>query len=370
MKTIRLMTELEYNLQHVMAAKQSFEHANPDVRIEVVQATDYYEILQSYRSEEAPDIVETGGYPMGDPHGIFIDLNPYVAEIEGLEEDFHAGLLRAARYKVALSALPVEVSPPLIAYNKLLFDRAGIDYPSEGWTWDDMIQVAKKLTIRDEQGLVKQYGLRLGVDIEWFEPFVMRNGGRYVSPDGSTARGYVDSEATVEAFKLLIDAFRVHRIVCKPNESIESVASAMTFSFIWNTGDLLHHHADDQIAMVGLPRMPGRGAEQANMIYMGGTGITKKSEHPQLAWKFLHHYILECNSWFPPLTKSQTEKRDIFSHPIWSRYVSELDIVQPGAFFLNGKWNASRQLINEEIVKMIVNGIDVEKTLRSWTRYA
>jgi len=370
MRTVRFMTELEYNLQNVMAAKQSFEQANPEVKIEVMQSTDHYETLQSYRSEEAPDIIETGGYPMGDLHGLFIDLNPYVAEIEGLEEDLHAGLMRAARYKGALTALPVEVSPPLIAYNKLHFDRAALDYPSEDWTWDDMIQLAKKLTIRDEEGIVNQYGLWLGVDIEWFEPFVMRNGGRYVSPDGSTARGFVDGEATIEAFKLLIDAYRVHGIVCKPNEPSDFATSAMAFSFHWNTGDLLRHHTDGQIAVVGLPSMPGQDAKQANMIYMGGAGITRKSEHPQLAWEFLRHYLLVCDAWYPPLTKTQTKRRKIDSHLIWSRYVQELDIVQPGAFFLNEKWNASRQLINDEIVKMIVKGTDVAQTLKSWTRYA
>ncbi|MFC3772518.1 hypothetical protein ACFOSW_28015 [Paenibacillus sp. GCM10012303] len=41
-----------------------------------------------------------------------------------------------------------------------------------------------------------------------------------------------------------------------------------------------------------------------------------------------------------------------------------------GAFFLNRKWNASRQLINDDIHRMIVDGADVAQTMRSWTRFA
>ena len=34
----------------------------------------------------------------------------------------------------------------MINYNRDLFDEAGVDYPKEGWTWDEFREVAKKLT--------------------------------------------------------------------------------------------------------------------------------------------------------------------------------------------------------------------------------
>ncbi|TMV45978.1 extracellular solute-binding protein [Paenibacillus mesophilus] len=371
MKQIRFITEIAYNMQQVMKAKESFEQANPDVRIVVEQSKDYFEMMQAYKSEDAPDIIETGGLQIGNPDGIFIDLNPYVAETEGLEEDLYAGLMRVARNGGMLPGLPIEVSAPLILYNKEMFDRAGLAYPTDDWSWDDMVELAGRLTIRSEQGVAKQFGFGIGVDIEWFEPFVMRNGGRYVAPDGSTSRGYVDSPATIEAFRKLIDAFRVHRIIRKPDEPCEAGAwheeSAMTFSFAWNAGQLFHHKLGDRYGVVGLPNMPG-GAK-ANMVYMGGAGVTTKSAHPRIAWEFLRHYIVECHSWSPPISKSQAEQRRLTVHPIWSRYLEELDHVQISGYYLNKKWNASRQLINDDIRKMIVEGADVAQTLRSWTRY-
>jgi multiple sugar transport system substrate-binding protein len=116
-----------------------------------------------------------------------------------------------------------------------------------------------------------------------------------------------------------------------------------------------------------LPKMPGK--EESNMVYMGGAGITTKSANPQLAWEFLRHYLLDCHSWMPPISMSQSEERGLTKHRIWSRYLKELDHVQLSGYYLNKKWNASRQLINDDIYKMILEGTDVAQTLRSWTRY-
>lgn len=369
MREIRFVTEMAYNMDTILAAKESFERKHPDVRVIVEQSADPFETMKALGSDEAPDLLEIGGFPIGNLGGTFIDLNPYVAEIEGLEEDLFPGLIEATRHGGTLPALPVEVSPPLVMYNKEMFDRAGMCYPTEEWTWDEMVEMAKKLTLRNERGIATQFGFGIDIDIEWFEPFVVRNGGRYIAPDASTSRGYVDSPATIEAFRMLIDAFRIHRIVRKPNEPAETAQwpneNEMTFAFIWSAR---HYRLDeDKYGVVGLPNMPGR--QQSNMIYMGGAGITTKSANPRLAWEFLRHYLLECHSWFPPVSKSQAEQRGLTSHPIWSRYLQELDHIQLSGFFLNKKWNASRQLINEDIHRMILDGADVAQTLRSWTRF-
>lgn len=364
---IRFLTQITYNLNQVLEAKASFERGHPGVQIIVEQCKDYYEMMQAYRSDEAPDIVETGGFQVGNFDRVFIDLNPYVAE-DGLEADLFPGLLRVARHRGSLPGLPIEISPPLVVYNKQLLDRAGVRYPSEGWTWDEMTEMAKQLTIRDEHGVARQFGFGIGVDIEWFEPFVMRNGGRYVSPDGSTSRGYIDSSATIEAFRKIVEAFRVHRIIRKPGEPVAKDDGqdecAMRFSFLWDT---FRMEEDDRYGVVGLPAMPG--GKDVNMIYMGGAGITAKSANPRVAWSFLRHYMLKCHSWLPPLSISQAEQRGLTKRRILSRYLKELDRVELNGYYLNKKWNASRQLVNEDIHKMILEGADVAHTLRSWTRY-
>lgn len=369
---IRFMTEIQH-YSHILAeAKESFERANPNSKLIIQYAVDSFESLKALESAEAPDIIELGGFPVNNPDGLFIDLAPYAAEVKGLEEDWYPGLRQAIGHGGILPGLPLEIMMPLIMYNKEMFDRAGLAYPTDDWTWDDMMELTSKLTIRDDQGRTAQYGFGMGVDIEWWEPFILRNGGRYVSPDGSTARGYVDSPATIEAFQKLIDAFRVHQIIRMPNEPSgldegrKHEDAAMNFAFGWHFFE--HADPDHKYAVVGLPKMPG-GVE-TNMLYMAGAGVTKKSTHPRLAWEFLRHYILASHSWILPNTRSQAIQQGLVEHPVWSRYLQELHHVQLGSFFLSRKWNASRQLVNDDINRMIVDGVDVAQTLRSWTRFA
>lgn len=370
MTELRLMTQIPHYMHALQAAKAAFEQANPGVTVTIQHAVDRFEMNQALDSDEAPDIMEVGGFPIGNADGEFIDHSPFAAEVEGLEADWYSGLRQAIHYGGILPALPLEIMPPLIAYNREMFDRAGLPYPTDDWTWDEMVAIAKQLTLRNAEGRTTQYGFGIGIDVEWWEPFVMRNGGSYVSPNGSTAHGFVDSTATVEAFQKLIDAYRVHKIIRMPNDSsdmagLEPEDAAMSLMFGWH---LLHTPgSQSKYGVVGLPAMPG-GIE-TNTIYMAGIGITPKSQHPRLAWAFLRQYILESRCWVLPNTRSQAVEQGLTDHPIWSRYLQELEHVELNAFFRSKKWNAGRQLINDDIRRMIVDGADVAQTVRSWTRF-
>jgi multiple sugar transport system substrate-binding protein len=48
-----------------------------------------------------------------------------------------------------LSALPYNSNFSLLYYNKDIFDRFGVPYPKDGMTWDDAIQVARKVSRTD-----------------------------------------------------------------------------------------------------------------------------------------------------------------------------------------------------------------------------
>ncbi|WP_164779591.1 extracellular solute-binding protein [Paenibacillus kobensis] len=374
---IRFLTEFQ-QLHNVSSAIASFERDHPHVRIIVEQAADHYESLRAFNSDEAPDIIESGGWSLFNRPGMFVDLLPYVKEVPGLQEDLIPGIMRVACKDGNLPGLPVDVSVPLMIYDKEKFDQAGLPYPTEDWTWDDMMALAEKLTIRNEQGVARQFGYGNGVDIEFFEPFIMRNGGRLISLDG-TARGHVDQQAAIEAFKKLIDAYRVHQVIRKPDEPSEAgdlhEGFAIIFGFTWFIGGCIEHGLSGRFGVVGLPNMPG--GQQGNMIYMGAAGVTSKSPNPHLAWEFLHHYVLQRPDSFRsrstrtlPITRSLAEQSGMTEHPLWSRYIQELDHVQISGFYINEKWNASRQLINEDINRMILEGADVAQTIKSWTRFA
>ena len=85
-----------------------------------------------------------------------------------------------------------------LVYNKEMFDAAGVAYPDETWTWDDMEEASQK--IYDATG---KYGLMAyGDDQLGYWNFVYQNGGSILSEDKT--RGGFDQPATIEAMKYYI----------------------------------------------------------------------------------------------------------------------------------------------------------------------
>jgi multiple sugar transport system substrate-binding protein len=59
----------------------------------------------------------------------------------------------------AVWAIPSFMSPSPLYYNKDIFDKFGVAYPKDGMTWDDVYELAKKVTRKD--GDQQYYGLFL-----------------------------------------------------------------------------------------------------------------------------------------------------------------------------------------------------------------
>jgi multiple sugar transport system substrate-binding protein len=75
-----------------------------------------------------------------------------------------------------------------LLYNKTLFDKAGLAYPTADWTWDDFRTAAKKLT--DSANHIYGYGYSVSGSEEttWqFWPHLWQNGGSIMSKDGTKA---------------------------------------------------------------------------------------------------------------------------------------------------------------------------------------
>lgn len=104
----------------------------------------------------------------------------------------------------ALYALPKDIGPFAMYYNKALFRKANLPYPSpdEPMTWDEAVAVWKKLTIPDPKrpGFVDQFGVAAFP----FEAAVWSNGGEFLSRDG---RVFVmpDDQRAVEAMQWVAD---------------------------------------------------------------------------------------------------------------------------------------------------------------------
>ena len=82
-------------------------------------------------------------------------------------------------------ALPKDLSCFAFAYNQDLFDAAGLDYPDpeKPYTYDEFIEVCKKLTIdKDGDGEIDQWGVA-NADQFGMTPFLYSNGVKFLNDD-------------------------------------------------------------------------------------------------------------------------------------------------------------------------------------------
>jgi multiple sugar transport system substrate-binding protein len=105
-------------------------------------------------------------------------------------------------------AFPAQISESVLFYNKRIFDQANIPYPPTGWTWEQFIDTAKRLTRKSSDG--KRYETFGAITLDWYES-VLQAGGTMYSPDG--LRCTLDSPFAIEATRYYYDLMHTYHIL-------------------------------------------------------------------------------------------------------------------------------------------------------------
>jgi len=80
---------------------------------------------------------------------LLFDLKPLMdADATFQRDDFFPGTIERYTAKGGIWALPRYHSAPLMVYNRTLFQNANLPEPRPGWTWEEMLATAERLTER------------------------------------------------------------------------------------------------------------------------------------------------------------------------------------------------------------------------------
>ncbi|NMM94930.1 sugar ABC transporter substrate-binding protein [Bifidobacterium oedipodis] len=189
------------------------------------------------------------------------------------KDDFYDNLLQTFTYDGKLYAAPKDVSTLQLVINTDMWSAAGLtdaDYPT---SWDELAQVAEKLTTDDHVGLAfsGEYA-RVGV-------FMKQAGGGLVSDDGTKAIANSDeSVAGLEEVKTLLDsghaAYAADLGTGWGGEAFGTGKAAMAIEGNWITGGLAADYPDVKYQVVELPAGP---AGKGTMHFTNGWGIAADS---------------------------------------------------------------------------------------------
>jgi ABC-type glycerol-3-phosphate transport system substrate-binding protein len=121
----------------------------------------HFEGAQKYVA--SADVLFVGGYNLSVEDtraGYFLDLAPFVKTDSAINtDDFFPAIWQSVQWDGGTWMIPVSGSVQILTYNKQAFDDAGLAYPDETWTFDDLANAARKLTVRNEKGDVQIPGM-------------------------------------------------------------------------------------------------------------------------------------------------------------------------------------------------------------------
>lgn len=199
----------------VQLAVNKFEQLHPNIKVELttLEPKDYWTKLRIMAStKKLPDVfnMSSGYIEEWSGDGLLLDLQNYVNTDLNMS-DYFASLFDMAKYPKGtgdIYALPFAWVTPVLYFNKTAFDKAGLAYPTENWSWCDFLNAAKELTII-KNGEVKQWGFWLYGRYAQIEPWIYRNGGHLLN--ASHTRFAPDDKAieTMNFLTKLVTTYKV-----------------------------------------------------------------------------------------------------------------------------------------------------------------
>lgn len=288
----------------------AFVAKRPDIFMEQVVApwAEYEPKLMSmYAAGIAPDIFGLGGtnvYVERFLRGVTLSLDPHAERDKEFMDSLWPLAIKSYTIGGHLCALAMYLLPAGVFINSTRFDEAGVDYPpvswhDEGWTWDDMIETAKKLT-RDTTGDGKTdvYGLQPG---HWNPWYYTRLWGEDVISEEDYAAGIVHKlqtddpnvyDACVTGLQARADAVYKHEVTPTPatmsamwqlGSPLKTGAIAMEFTGGWTIDGGLPEEFEFRCA----PNPLGcEGGTRGKMAWASALTINSQTPFPDEAWEW------------------------------------------------------------------------------------
>lgn len=276
---------------YLQASVAKFKEIYPDVEIklEPTAFAEYWNKLEAASTGgSSADVFWMNGpniakYAKG---GVLLPIDDLLKNSSIDLSNYPEALLKLYNIDGKQYAIPKDFDTIGVWYNKKLFDEAGVPYPSDDWTWEDMVATAKQLTKADgsQYGISAQYRDQVGI-----YNTIFATGGYVLSEDKKTS-GYSlpETQAGIQIWVDLIEAG-----VSPTQASLEETEDyvqflsgkvAMNWNGSWFLNQIKVAENKDDFDVAALPSVNGK---KATVIHGLGNCIAKSSKNQALAWKWV-----------------------------------------------------------------------------------
>ncbi|AVQ98184.1 ABC transporter substrate-binding protein [Oceanobacillus sp. M65] len=275
----------------VDASIKSFNEEHPDVKVNVTYtpyANYWTKLKTSLGGGSGPDVFWMNGpnFYKYSTDGLIKNLEPFIKEEDKFKKDEYVpAVVDLYSMEGELYAAPYFTDSVGLYYNKQLFDDAGVDYPDDSWTWEDIETAGEKLTNPDEG--IFGYAAHTTVNQQGYYNLIHQAGGYVISED-KTKSGF-DSPESKEAFSFIknlidkgISPSTQKQIETESKQLFMSNKLAMLPAISVNTPEL-YESLGENLAVAPLPK----GKQEASIVHGIGWSMNDKVENEDLAWDLI-----------------------------------------------------------------------------------
>lgn len=224
---------------------------NPEVKVEVVDWDNYWTLLEAGASGgQLPDVfwMHSDYAQIYMENDVLLDLTSYI-EKDGVDLGvYYPDITAIYQSDGKTYALPKDHDTIALLYNKALFDEAGVDYPTDDWTYEDMYEAAKTIT---EKTPDDTYGWACNTSNDqdgWYN-YVYAYGGNIVNAEKTdTAIDSAEGKAGMEMVRKLLTVGTPQAVVAESGTDslFQSGKVAMITQGSWmiNAFYTAENHAD------------------------------------------------------------------------------------------------------------------------------
>ena len=129
---------------------EAYEEQNGEagINIHLIPDSEYTQQMMRIKNHEVPaDCIffrDANEAAVWRHKKVFKDVSPWYADSD--EAAYYETWYGDMQEEEAYYMIPYRIGKICVYYNKTLFDRLGVDYPEEEWTWEDYKETAKQLT--------------------------------------------------------------------------------------------------------------------------------------------------------------------------------------------------------------------------------
>lgn len=297
-----------WRIELLQEMADDFMALNPDINVEVQYTGSYGDTINklnvAIQSNIAPHVVQ--GYDIATQMLIDGEVAVPMQDLIDADPTFDIGtfmpqVLNYYRVGGKLYCMPFNSSNAIMFYNKTLFKKAGLDPNKPPKTYEELLDYAEKLMVKDDKGNVVQAGITWNLHCWFFEQFMaVQNAPLTDNDNGRTGRptkAIFNSDAGLKTFTFWNDLTKNGSMI---NTKVHDWTGARNLFISQKVGMIITSTSDVALMVksakennfeLGTAFIPAPADAESGGVVIGGGSLWMVAGKPEAetkaAWEFV-----------------------------------------------------------------------------------